>query len=228
MKYDLIYKRLIGKGLRENYCSDVYYEKHHIIPRCLGGTDDSYNIVNLTPEQHFVAHQLLVKIFPGKPGLIYAAHMMGSRNTRSKRNNKSYGWLKRKFAKTMSDERKGVPISEQHRANIKRGYKPSEKQKAAVSHSNKTRVYSKKQRIILSDKAKEMVSKRGGFFGKNNPNFKKLTSQELKLLNTLYQEGYTSFSQLLYRSSLSGSMISRTRCKRFLSQKHQNACETHK
>lgn len=37
---------------------------HHIIPRCLAGSDDPANIVLLTPREHRLAHLLLVKIFP--------------------------------------------------------------------------------------------------------------------------------------------------------------------
>jgi len=38
-----------------------YTEKHHIVPKCVGGNDDASNIVVLTPEEHYVAHQLLLK-----------------------------------------------------------------------------------------------------------------------------------------------------------------------
>jgi hypothetical protein len=69
------------------------YETHHIIPRCVGGTNDLENLVNLTPEEHYIAHQLLIKIYPGNPKLIYAAMMM----TRGRSSNKIYGWLRRRF-----------------------------------------------------------------------------------------------------------------------------------
>lgn len=62
---------------------------HHIIPKCIGGTNDRNNIVALTPEEHYVAHQLLVKIHPTNDKLIFAAHRMGTSN------NKLYGWLRR-------------------------------------------------------------------------------------------------------------------------------------
>jgi hypothetical protein len=41
---------------------------------------------------------LLIKIYPDNPKLVYAAHMMCSGNSR---NNKLYGWLKRKHAETI-------------------------------------------------------------------------------------------------------------------------------
>lgn len=43
-----------------------YYEKHHILPKSLGGTDDEDNLVLLTSREHFLCHYLLVKMY--EPG----------------------------------------------------------------------------------------------------------------------------------------------------------------
>jgi len=80
MNYTKHYDRLVQQTPPEGYT-----EKHHILPRCLGGTDRKSNIVKLSARQHFVAHWLLKKIYPNEPGLIYAFHMMfhpTSSNTR--------------------------------------------------------------------------------------------------------------------------------------------------
>ena len=45
---------------------DGDFEKHHILPRSIGGTDDADNLVKLTPREHFVAHRLLTKCTEGK------------------------------------------------------------------------------------------------------------------------------------------------------------------
>jgi hypothetical protein len=45
------------------------------LPKCLGGKDDVDNLVKLTPEEHFVDHQLLTKIYPNNSKLAYVAHM---------------------------------------------------------------------------------------------------------------------------------------------------------
>lgn len=42
-----------------------YVEKHHIVPRSLGGTDSVSNIVSLTAREHFVCHMLLTRITSG-------------------------------------------------------------------------------------------------------------------------------------------------------------------
>ena len=40
----------------------AYCETHHVIPKCLGGSNDKENLVNLTAREHFIAHKLLYKI----------------------------------------------------------------------------------------------------------------------------------------------------------------------
>ncbi len=51
--YERLYERAIDREL------DEYTEVHHIVPRCIGGDNSKSNLVRLTPEEHFVAHQLL-------------------------------------------------------------------------------------------------------------------------------------------------------------------------
>lgn len=38
-----------------------YFERHHIKPKSLGGDNSKQNLVNLTPEEHYLAHYLLWK-----------------------------------------------------------------------------------------------------------------------------------------------------------------------
>lgn len=61
MNYSKIYEQLVQKAKARNL-QGIYVEKHHIVPKCLGGTDSIKNIVKLTAEEHFVAHQLLIRI----------------------------------------------------------------------------------------------------------------------------------------------------------------------
>lgn len=53
-----------------------YWEGHHILPRCLGGKGYSRqqhtNIVWLTAAEHFIAHRLLVQLFPTNTALLNA------------------------------------------------------------------------------------------------------------------------------------------------------------
>lgn len=106
MNYELHYSKLIEKA--KNRVIDDYTEKHHILPRCLGGTDDKDNLVNLTPEEHYVAHQLLVKLYPKNHKLVIAATMM----IPSRPSNKLYGWLRRRLSQVMSMKQSGTGNSQ--------------------------------------------------------------------------------------------------------------------
>lgn len=95
MDYQKIYTSLVSKA--SNRKTNDYTERHHIIPLCLGGTNQSENLVNLTPEEHYLAHQLLIKIYPNHKGLVYAALKMGA----TRKGNKVYGWLRRSHSDFM-------------------------------------------------------------------------------------------------------------------------------
>lgn len=62
LDYWKLYERLIKSRL--GVARDGYTEEHHIIPRSLGGSDDPVNLIRLTYREHFLAHWLLVKMFP--------------------------------------------------------------------------------------------------------------------------------------------------------------------
>jgi hypothetical protein len=63
-KYTKWYNNLVKKAkMRSVLRTPVgLYEKHHIIPKCCGGSNDKSNLVCLTPREHFIAHLLLTKM----------------------------------------------------------------------------------------------------------------------------------------------------------------------
>ena len=63
MDYKKHYDNLIEKAKHQNLSSEVYTERHHILPLSIGGSNDPSNIVKLTARQHYFAHKLLVKIY---------------------------------------------------------------------------------------------------------------------------------------------------------------------
>tara|TARA_R110000822_G_scaffold309985_1_gene440848 strand:+ start:630 stop:1286 length:657 start_codon:yes stop_codon:yes gene_type:complete len=99
MNYKLIYEQLVTRGQERPELAG-YKERHHIIPKCMGGGDDEENLVDLTPEEHFLAHLLLVKMHPDniKPvkAAMFMIHISQKGNSRRDRSgNKQYGWLRR-------------------------------------------------------------------------------------------------------------------------------------
>ena len=84
MNYKTIYDKLIQSRANQPLLKEEYYESHHIIPRCMGGTDDPQNLIKLTAREHFLAHHLLTKIYPTEHKLFYALFCM-IRDPHSKR-----------------------------------------------------------------------------------------------------------------------------------------------
>ena len=75
MNYDRIYQGLMAAARHRGTDKsklDGYYEQHHIVPRCLGGSNDEANLVLLSAREHFIAHRLLAKAHPGNSKLLFA------------------------------------------------------------------------------------------------------------------------------------------------------------
>lgn len=97
--YDnLISTRLEIKSYRiKQKKQGVYFEGHHIIPKCKGGTGNSNrpknnpNIVLLTSREHFLAHWLLWRIY-GDRQMALAFHKMMSSTNNIKRITSSRGY----------------------------------------------------------------------------------------------------------------------------------------
>lgn len=75
-KYTTWYLALMEsrRGLKRK----CYLEKHHIIPRALGGSNNRSNLVDLTAREHFIAHMLLTRmlVHPEKRSMQFALMFM--------------------------------------------------------------------------------------------------------------------------------------------------------
>lgn len=97
MNYQKIYddfiasRRAIESGL---IASEGRLEYHHIVPRSLGGSDDSDNMIALSHRDHYFAHCCLAKIHGGVMWL--ALEMMS--NWVSKTNGRSFAFINSKMS----------------------------------------------------------------------------------------------------------------------------------
>lgn len=101
MNYMKHYTTLVERGKHQQA---MIHEKHHIVPTCMDGGNEPANITFLTPEEHFTAHVLLLRIYKDTPfryALAKAVQMM-CRGHKGKRARIMYGWLKREHRKAMS------------------------------------------------------------------------------------------------------------------------------
>ena len=75
-KYSAIYYKIIARAKQRNHQKQKYdgYQTHHIIPRCMGGSDEPDNLVVLSYKEHRVCHRLLINMTENvfKHKLMYA------------------------------------------------------------------------------------------------------------------------------------------------------------
>jgi len=95
-----------------------YKEKHHIIPKCIGGTNNPENLIFLTARRHFMVHRLLTKIHPDNAKIWYAFRMMFLTHSKlcrnSIRDSKLYEHCKAKCNMLQT----GIKLSNSHKENI--------------------------------------------------------------------------------------------------------------
>jgi hypothetical protein len=67
MNYKRIYNTIIDKASQQTRKkkTGILYERHHILPKSLGGSNDKSNLVLLTPKEHYMCHRLLVEMYRG-------------------------------------------------------------------------------------------------------------------------------------------------------------------
>jgi hypothetical protein len=101
--YQQIYCNLIN--FRKNNPAPGYTERHHILMRSMGGSNDPSNLVVLTGREHWVAHLLLDKIHNNQQ-TAFACHMMAMRCEERGipyiKNSRMYETIRNKCAKFVS------------------------------------------------------------------------------------------------------------------------------
>ena len=145
-KYYKWYKELTSKQDRSLEC---YTEKHHIIPRCMGGDDSVENLVVLTAREHYIAHLLLTKCTSSvyKQKMSYALWNMVNRDNGERTSSTNYSNVRTKHAKMLSENNSGsgnpmfgkqVSIETRQKISSKtKGGKRSIETRERISNANK-------------------------------------------------------------------------------------------
>lgn len=89
-KYSNTYFRIIQRARIQNIEKKPGFQSHHIIPKCIGGTDDPNNLVFLSYKEHRVCHCLLIKMVTDKSDSIKMRHAYGFFNKNSVFNGPRY------------------------------------------------------------------------------------------------------------------------------------------
>ena len=107
MDYQKIYDNLIKKRL-ENPPTEKF-ERHHIVPKSLGGSNNDDNIVKLTYREHFMAHLLLCKIYKPKGGedykkMLFAFNRMRiGRDHAQVKNSRMFEYFREDYVRSVSE-----------------------------------------------------------------------------------------------------------------------------
>lgn len=158
------YYHLIIEHRKQNPLVDQYTEKHHIIPRSLGGSDELENLVALSAREHFICHWLLTKMYTGEARgkMINAMYIMRGNGTNQQRYESKitariYENLREEYAAYISKLNKGrvqppeekakqiaaitgrkrAPFTDEWRSNLSKNHKS--KRGFDTSHSLATR-----------------------------------------------------------------------------------------
>ena len=151
MNVENVYNRIIERALKDDRkkgCG-VYYEKHHILPRCIGGTNDKSNLVLLTAKEHYICHRLLTLMHPTNKKIAFAFWNMCRFNTdwhdRYSVSANGYAYAREHLSKTYKGKtawNKGIKLTEDQLANHatkQPGYEPWNKGKRLGPQSEETK-----------------------------------------------------------------------------------------
>jgi len=205
-KYKTIYYQLIENARNRDELNQ-YMERHHIVPRSLGGTDDANNLVPLTPREHYIAHRLLTKITEGtdKSKMWWALHRMihGNINPLS---SKQYDRFRKQWAQWLSENHhsKRIPDWSQRVSNqVYNVWKDNDERRAQAAVSMKQKQqqwkrqpgYYQEQRRrskVGSQRSKQLHAQRLEYKGKTYLGYNDLfqsTGVSKHLYQKLYKNG---------------------------------------
>lgn len=152
MNYQQIYDQIIDRAKSESRQggSDVYYEKHHIIPKCLGGSNKKENLVLLTAREHFLCHWLLIRIYYDNRKLAHAFWAMcnlrgGSLDNRIVPSSRVFAEAK--------EHRSKLGMSEEQKQKLRKPKRDSTKMGKYNKHGKNNPFYNKKH----TEEAKEKM-----------------------------------------------------------------------
>lgn len=173
--YDQIIDRSKFRGLSKK--KSLEFERHHIIPKSLGGSSLKENLVDLTPREHFICHWLLAKIHGDK--MIKAFWFMCQNTMKTKHcpNSKQYEIARKMFVdQTMIGNvyAKGHKHTDEHRLNIKKGMQKffdslTEKERLVHYEHNKGKL---KGRKLTEEQKQHLYGNKYGV-GSRSEEFKK-------------------------------------------------------
>lgn len=163
MNYQKIYDSIIQKAKSENRQkgNGIYYESHHIIPKCMGGINTKENRVLLTAREHYICHKILFRLHTNNKKLALAYHSL-TYTMQDKRKIKLSSRdfeLARKAASLASsgknNPRYGAVLSKETKEKMSKALTGLPSRNKGMSHSQETR-----NKISIATKGKNLGVKK--------------------------------------------------------------------
>lgn len=172
MNYIKIYKSLCDRGQIRVKEAGIIYERHHIVPRSFGGKNNKDNLTNLTLREHYMAHLLLVAIYPKSPKMkkaLFCMCFLGEskkmKYERYKPSNRTYESIRGDYIRSSSGINSpyyGIPLLEETKKKISeaRKGKPAPWNSRPMSNETKKKISEIRKSMKGSIKFSEEVCKR--------------------------------------------------------------------
>jgi len=184
-KYKQWHDNIIARG--KNRILTGYKEKHHIIPKSLGGNNSKENLVELTAREHFIVHMLLCKFTKGyaKRSMLYAFKCM----CYYKKDGRDYK-INSRIAQKLRSELK---FSKKHLDNLRKshlGIRPSKETRLKMSKIHKGNKYCLGKKTSKETKQKLSQIRKQLIWVNNNIQSKRINKDQLQnYLNIGYKLG---------------------------------------
>jgi hypothetical protein len=117
MNYQSIHDQIIERA-RKRERPDGYCERHHIVMRSMGGSDEQANLVWLTGREHYLVHWLLFKIYRNKQTVFAWNRMTFGRKTLGRYHSTTFEYARKAKAEIQGALFKGRKLSPEHRAKM--------------------------------------------------------------------------------------------------------------
>ncbi len=189
MNYKKHYDLLISTRLHRDWTKLAYTERHHIVPKSEGGSDEESNIIRLTAREHFLAHWLLYRCDSTIKSRVFSFwRMCNGRGTTPPEHwltisSRCYEESKLAHSKAMSEALKGKKKSAEHARKVGlavKGKKRTEEQKMKL----------RKPHVMTEDGLRRLKLSKQGILPANAKKvimIDKETLQELKTFDSLKQ-----------------------------------------
>jgi hypothetical protein len=179
-KYTNWYFNIIKNSNNRKLDKSVYIEKHHIIPKSLGGSNKSTNICKLTPREHFLVHWLLTKMLvkiENKNKMQYALRRLMNETEKSKK----YIWSKWHYTIAKKHSLEVNKRTKSGENNPMYGKKHTDLAKSAISAKNTGLKRSNEHKQIISESNKGKKHKKESIEKIRNAHLGRKLHEETKI-----------------------------------------------